>query len=107
MDATYNTTTIIFICATTNIGYCVVAEFLVQSESAECIQEAISVLQQWNPDWSPEFFMSDFCEAEIQALESAFPNSLCTSATSIGNRRGRDRSVINIMIWMNMSVLRF
>jgi len=53
----------------------VVAEFIVQSESVECIQEAISVLQQWNPDWSPEFFMSDFCEAEIQALESAFPNS--------------------------------
>ena len=46
-----------------------------QSESAECIQEAISVLQQWNPDWSPEFFMSHFCETEIQALESSFPDS--------------------------------
>jgi len=79
MDATYKTTRydlpLFFICVRTNTGYCVVAEFIVQSESAECIKEAISVLQQWNPDWSPEYFMADFCEAEIQALESSFPNS--------------------------------
>jgi len=79
MDATYKGTCydlpLFFICVRTNTGYCVVAEFIVQSKSAECIQEAISVLQQWNPDWSPEFFMSDFCEAEIQALESSFPDS--------------------------------
>jgi len=47
----------------------------VQIDSAECIQEAISELQQWNPDWSPKTFMSDFCEAEIKALESSFPDS--------------------------------
>ena len=79
MDATYKTTRydlpLFFICVRTNNGYCVVAEFIVQSESADCIKEAISVLRQWNPEWCPEFFMADFSEAEIQALESSFPNS--------------------------------
>ena len=79
MDATYKTTRydlpLFFICVRTNTGYCVVAEFIVQSESADCIKEAISVLRQWNPEWCPQFFMADFSEAEIQALESSFPNS--------------------------------
>ena len=48
MDATYKTTSydlpLFFICVRTNTGYCVVAEFIVQSESTEWIKEAISVL---------------------------------------------------------------
>jgi len=39
-----------FISVRTNTGYCVVAEFIVQSESAKCIKEAIAVLQGWNPE---------------------------------------------------------
>ena len=43
MDATYKTTRydlpLFFICVRTNAGYCVVAEFIVQSESAEYIYQ--------------------------------------------------------------------
>ena len=48
MDATYQTTwydlPLFFVSVRTNAGYCVVAEFIVQSESATHIQEALRLL---------------------------------------------------------------
>ena len=77
MDATYKTTKydlpLFFISVRTNSGYCVVAEFIVQSESATHIAEALQTLKSWNPDWHPTFFMTDHSDAEIAALESSFP----------------------------------
>ena len=79
MDATYKTTRydlpLFFICVRTNAGYCVVAEFIVQSESATNIIEALQLIMSWNPQWKPQFFMTDCSEAEISALESCFPNT--------------------------------
>ena len=51
----------------------VVAEFITQSETAEHILEALFILKSWNLDWQPKFFMSDYSEAEHDALEQAFP----------------------------------
>ena len=77
IDATYKTTRyelpLFFVCVRTNVGYCVVADFIVQTESAVSIKEALSILRSWNPDWNPPFFMSDFSEAKISALEQTFP----------------------------------
>ena len=79
MDATYKTTRydlpLFFISVRTNAGYCVVAEFIVQSESATHIQEALSLLISWNPKWNPSYFMTDYSEAEIGALENCFPSA--------------------------------
>ena len=79
MDAMYKTTRydlpLFFICVRTNAGYCVVAEFIVQSESATNIIEALQLIMSWNPQWKPQFFMTDCSEAEISALESCFPNT--------------------------------
>lgn len=79
MDATYKTTKydvpLFFITVRTNSGYCVVAEFIIQSESHCYIEEALSVIKSWNPDWKPNFFMTDYSEAEISALEASFPNT--------------------------------
>ena len=54
IDATYTTTkydlALFFLCVHTNINYTVVAEFIVQSESAEQIAEALTVIKSWNPD---------------------------------------------------------
>ena len=52
-----------------------VTEFTVQSESAAHIEEALQVLQTWNSYWKPSFFMTDFSEAEITALEASFPGT--------------------------------
>ena len=46
IDATYRTMKyelpLFFVCVRTNVGYSVVAQFIVQSESAECIAEALN-----------------------------------------------------------------
>ena len=77
IDATYKTTkydlALFFICVKTNVGYSVVAEFVVQSETAENISEALAKLKLWNPNWCPLYFMSDYSEAELVALEEIFP----------------------------------
>ena len=69
IDATYKTTqyelALFFICVRTNVGYSVVAEFILQSETAESILEALEILKVWNPTWNSCYFMSDYSEAEL------------------------------------------
>lgn len=77
IDATYKTTkydlALFFVCVRTNVGYIVVGQFITQSETAEQIQEALQILQTWNPEWKPRYFMCDYSEAELAALEAVFP----------------------------------
>ena len=77
IDATYKTTKydlpLFFVCVLTNVGYCVVAEFVIQDESAQQILEASTILRGWNAKWNPLFFLCDYSEAEISALEQVFP----------------------------------
>ena len=76
IDAAYKTTQydlpLYFICVKTNVGYTIVAEFIIQSEEHEQIQEALEILKTWNPEWCPLYFMCDYSEAELLALEGAF-----------------------------------
>ena len=37
--------------------------------------EALDVLKQWNPNWKPPFFLSDFSHAEFADLKGAFPDT--------------------------------
>ena len=79
LDGTYKTTkyelALFFLCVRTNVGYSVVAEFIVQEESAERIAEALDIIKEWNPSWNPSFFMTDYSEAELLAIEQAFPSA--------------------------------
>ena len=79
IDATYKTTryelALFFICVRTNVGYSVVGEFIVQSETTHNIGEALEVLRKWNPEWNPLYFISDYSEAELTAIEAVFPNA--------------------------------
>ena len=60
MDATYKTMKyevgLCFVTVKTNVGYSVVAQFVVQSETKENISEELSVVLSWNPKWNPPFF---------------------------------------------------
>ena len=62
IDATYKITkydlALFFLCVSTNVNYSFVTEFVVQSEAAEYISEAISIIKHWSPEWSPPFFMA-------------------------------------------------
>ena len=77
IGATYKSTKydlpLFFVTVRTNVGYKVVAHFIVQSETTEQILEALNILKGWNTDWQPQFFMCDYSEAEISAIERAFP----------------------------------
>lgn len=79
IDATYKTTKyevpLFFLSVKTNVNYVVVAEFVIQSETANEISEALSVIKKWNPAWDPAFFMSDYSEAESLAIETVFPEA--------------------------------
>ena len=94
LDATYKTTrydlALFFLCVRTNVGYSVVAEFVTQSETAHQIGEALQIIKKWNPKWNPAFFMSDYSEAELLAIEQVFPESktfLCDFHRGRGGQR--------------------
>ena len=40
------------------------AEFIVQSESANEIADVLKIIKQWNHKQTPPFFMSNYSEAE-------------------------------------------
>lgn len=79
LDATHKTRkyelALFLVCVGTNVGYSVVAEFILKSETTENISEAVQVLCQWNPEWSPKFWMYDYSDAEISALECCFQDT--------------------------------
>lgn len=83
IDATYKTTCyelpLLVLAVPTNVGFFSVASFVLSDERKETILAALDLLKAWNPDWCPTAFMSDFSEAQISALESAFPGMLCYS----------------------------
>ena len=76
LDATYKTCKyalpLFFVCVKTNVGYQVVATFVTQNEQQVDIEEALHIIEQWNPNWKPSFCMTDKRHAEINAIESTF-----------------------------------
>ena len=46
---------------------------LLLHETTEAIAEALQTLKQWNESWTPQFFMKDLSEQEINAVEEIFP----------------------------------
>lgn len=77
IDATYKTNVydmpLFMLSVPTNAGYVVVASFLLTDEQCSSIEQGLRVISGWNPDWRPQFVMSDFSEAQIMAIENVFP----------------------------------
>eukprot|EP00795_Rhopilema_esculentum_P005787 gene5787-11076_t len=76
LDATYKTTKyalpLFSLCMKTNIDYQVVGAFKCEHKTTASIQEGISIIANWNPNWKADYFMTDFDEKEINAIESVF-----------------------------------
>lgn len=76
IDATYRTTSydlpLLCLCVATNVGYVNVATMLLVDEKVETIAAGLHLIKLWNPDWCPRYFMSDFHEGQIQAIETVF-----------------------------------
>ncbi|CAN7949768.1 unnamed protein product, partial [Ixodes hexagonus] len=79
MDATNKTTDyalpLFLVVVKTPCGYVTVGVFIVQFETQTCISEALSVLRKWCPNFQPQYWMVDYCHAEINALHETFPES--------------------------------
>lgn len=76
LDATYKITKydlpLYFLVVKTNTGYMNVGTFVVLHEDNKSIEEALRIFKDWNPNWSPNYFVTDFDEAERIALKSVF-----------------------------------
>lgn len=87
MDATYKTTRyalpLFFLCVRTNVSYQMVGTFVVQYSTTEAITEALQIFQNWNPEWNPRYFMTDFAEEEINALENVFKGKVSSTSASL------------------------
>ena len=59
----------------TNVNYTVVAEFVIESENTDQIFEALSVIKLWKPGWNPKYFITDYSEAEMSAINMLFPET--------------------------------
>jgi hypothetical protein len=77
MDATYKTSKYdlpaFFVCVNTNVGYSTVGCFITADETKAAIKRGLGYLKQWNENWKPQFFMTDFDTSEIGAIEETFP----------------------------------
>ena len=85
LDATYKTTRyalpLFFVAVKTNVDFQVVGSFVIENESTLSIKEALGVLLEWSPSWSPSCFMTDNCLQEIRAIEQTFPGTSISCAT--------------------------
>lgn len=61
-----------FLCVPSYVNYMTVTTFILETEDSFSIQEALSIIKAWNPDWKPAHFMCDYAEEEISAIESVF-----------------------------------
>lgn len=77
LDSTYNTNKYMYpvfmVVVFTNTSYQVAGTFIIALEQKEAIKEALVQLKEWNPSWSPISWMTDYCLAEINAIEEIFP----------------------------------
>ena len=64
-----------------------------KSEASEYIHEALSILKSWNPDWEPQFYLTDYSDAEIAAVTKLFPRTqvYLTSVSFTGSKLGKGR----------------
>jgi len=83
LDATYKTTKyalpLFLLVVKTNVNYTVVASFFVQCEDSKSIEEGLTIIKSWNMTWSPQYFVTDYCEAEYNAITRIFncPTYIC------------------------------
>ena len=52
--------------------------FVSENEDTESIEEALGVIKRWNPELEPKFFMTDYSNEEIHAIQSFFKGMILT-----------------------------
>ena len=66
-----------FVTVKTSLGIGrVVATIITQDETEALLTEGLKILKQWNPQWSPTYFMMDKSSVELGAVANTFPNCI-------------------------------
>ena len=110
IDTTYKTTKyklpLFFVCVRTNVGYSAVAQFIVQQEGANEIEEALEVLKLWNPTWKPDFIMSDYSQLrqKLELYQMHFLQLQLTCVTFTGNNAGSGGRRTRLMTYHQRTV---
>lgn len=55
-----------------NVSYFMVGIFILFSENSASIEKAFQIFKEWNPLWNVQYFVTDYCEAEMKAVTSVF-----------------------------------
>ena len=80
IDCTYKTSKfglpLFALAVKTNVGFIYVATALLFSETTASFKNVLTMVRKYNPDWHPQFFISDFSEAQIAAIEVIFPGNI-------------------------------
>jgi hypothetical protein len=53
-----------------------VASFITEDECTSSIEKGLKKLKEHNVDWNSTYFMTDFDESQINALEHTFPGNI-------------------------------
>lgn len=61
-----------FVCVNTNVGYTIVGCFITANETKNSIMRGLQYFKDWNVNWHPKYFMTDFDTSEISAIEETF-----------------------------------
>ena len=90
LDATYKTTRyslpVFFLTWKTNADYQIVATFATENEMTQSTTEALAIIKSWNLEVCPKYGMADYCNEEIDAVESVFSGLFfCLTPTKSGN----------------------
>lgn len=48
-----------------NVSYISVGLFVILYKTSKDITKALNMFKTWNPKWKPDYFLVDYCEAEI------------------------------------------
>ena len=77
LDATYKTckfdVPLFCVCVSADSGFVVVGLFILPHEICFHIKRGLAVLNDWNCNWKPTYFMTDYDRKEIRAVKETFP----------------------------------
>ncbi|XP_030835422.1 uncharacterized protein LOC579416 [Strongylocentrotus purpuratus] len=79
MDIVYRSATlptdVVFLFVRTNVDFQLVAGFVGDAGTTEAVEEGFMVMKEWNPDWTPEFFVMDHKLEMMEMVKRVFPGS--------------------------------
>lgn len=82
IDSTFNTSKynlpLYEIVVQTNVGYIPIGIIITEDETEREILDGLTILKSWNPLWNPSSVVTDCDIAQGNALQKAFPGTVCT-----------------------------